>query len=193
MLKTKEIIIVLAILNLAVFGSYFYLFAKVKRMDETVSARLIQVESEAKRDGQLRSIKSLMNDTKKEREQIINFFVGPAGSVDFIETVEFLGRVADVNLEVQSVGIDTLKNKISSSTEPFRLSLKTEGSWSNTIHLLNLLESMPFKVSFDNISLEKISEASDPVKNKEKSSIYWIGSFGFSVLKIKNLSQDSAS
>lgn len=193
MSKTKKIIIVLIIMNSAVFGLYFYLFANVKRINKAVLAQLIQVESEARRDGQLRSIKNLMNDTKKEGEQIIDLFVEPAGSVNFIEMVEFLGKVANVKLEVQSVSIDALKNKIGSSTESFRLSLKTEGLWANTLHLLSLLESMPFKVSFDNVNLEKISETSDSVKNKDKSSIYWIDSFDFSVLKIKNPPQDSAN
>lgn len=193
MSKTKKIIIVLIIMNLVIFSSYFYLFANIKRINETVSARSIQSESEIKKDERLRSIKNLMDDTKKEREQIANLFVQPANPVDFIEMVESLGKIANVRLEVQSVGIDALKNKIDSSTESFRLSLKTEGLWANTFHLLSLLESMPFKVSFDNVNLEKISETSNLVGNKEKSSIYWIGAFDFSVLKIKNPPNDSAN
>ena len=70
MSKTIKIIAMAAILNLIVFGACFYLFMNIKKVDKVVSERLIQIESEIKKDESIRSIKNLMNDTKKEREQI---------------------------------------------------------------------------------------------------------------------------
>ena len=185
--KTIKIILVLAALNLIVLGSCFYLFIKIKKIDEVVSARLIQVESEVKKDESLRSTKKLMEDTKREREQIVSLFVGPNGAVEFIETVESLGRVADVKLTIESVGVEALKDKKAEKTESFRLAVKTEGSWVNTIHLLSLLEGAPFKISFSNVNLEKISSESNLVGGGENLPSYWAGNFTFNVLKIKNL------
>lgn len=179
-------IVFLVILNLIVFGASFYLFASIKNIDKNVSARLIQIESAADTEESLRSIKNLMNDTKKEREQIAGFFVQPNGTVDFIETVESLGGIAGIKLETESVGVEALKNKTASSTELFRLSLRTEGSWGGTMHLLSLLENMPYKISFESVKLEKISAGSISSREKEDVSSYWSGAFIFGVLKIKN-------
>ncbi|MEK7070357.1 MAG: hypothetical protein AAB966_00965 [Patescibacteria group bacterium] len=158
----------------------------IKKTDKEVSSRLIQIESEVKKEELLRSTKSLMDDTRKEREQLASFFVQPKGEVDFIEAVESLGRTAGVKLEIESVGVETLKSKTSSSTELFRLSVKTEGSWGGVIHLLTLLENMPFSILFENLNLGKISGGSNSKDNKQEPSSYWGGNFTFSVLKIKS-------
>ena len=111
MLKPKKITLALAALNLAAYGACFYLFVEIKNIDKVVSDRFIQIESEVKRNESVRSVKNLMNDTKKEREQITQLFIQPNGTVDFIETVESLGRMAGVKLEIESVGVESLKNK----------------------------------------------------------------------------------
>lgn len=176
----------LIVLNLIVFGAFFYLFTNIKKMDKVVSEQFLQIESEVKKDKSLRSIKNLMNDTKKEREQIARFFVGSNGTVDFIEEVESLGKIAGVKLVTESVGVDAIKDNAAIGTESFRLSIKTEGPWSGIIHLLSLLENMSYKISFGNANLNKISDGSDSAKNKNKTSPYWKGDFTFSVLKMKN-------
>lgn len=174
-----------------IFGLYSYLFMNIKSSDRDVSAELVQIKLESDRDERLRSVKSLMDETKDQREKITNLFVQPDGSVGFIETVESLGKISGAKLEIESVGIDPSKNKTGSSTESFGLSVKAEGLWINVLHLLNLLEKMPFKVSFDTVSLDKISEpeTANPAKGKGKIASHWRGDFGFSVLKIKSQPQ----
>lgn len=185
MSKTIKTIVILSALNLILFGLCFYLFADIKKIDKEVSFRLSLIESEVRLDESLRSIKVIMNETKKEREQINLIFIQPNGTVDFIEEVESLGRIAGVKLEIESVGVDNTK-KTASSTESFRLSLKTEGSWANTMHLLSLLENMPHKISFENVRLGKISKESGLEGDKEQTQFYWSGNFNFSALKMKN-------
>ena len=190
MSKTLKIIIFLLTLDLIVFGSCFYLFMSINNMDKEVSLRLNQIESEVKKDESLRSIKNLMNDTKEERERINRLFIQPNGTVDFIETVELLGRTSGVKIEVESVGVSALKNKTASSTtELFNLSFKTEGSWKDTMHLLSLLDNMSYQISFENVNLSKISGKSDLEENKKENESYWNGNFNFTVLKIKNLKE----
>lgn len=173
-------------LDSIVFGACFYLFTDIKNIDKAVSERFVQIESEVKKDESLRSIKNLMDNTRKEREQIANLFVQPNGTVDFIEAVESLGRIANIKIETESVGVNALKGNMASSSELFRLSIKTEGSWSGTIHLLSLLENMPYKVSFENVILDKVSDGSSSAKDKGQYPPYWNGVLTFNVLKIKN-------
>jgi len=190
MIKTKKIIIALLVLNLVVFGACFYLFANIKKTDKIVSDRLIQIESGIKKEESLRSIKNLMNDTKEERERIADFFVQPNGAVDFIEMIDSLGGIAGVKLEVESVGVEALKSETDADSESFRLSLKTKGSWDNTIHLLSLLESLPYQISFESARFQKISGESSPDNGKKIAvSSYWNGNFSFSALKLKNPSK----
>lgn len=191
MSKAKKIIIILSILSVIVALSCLYLFTNIKRMDKTVSDRMAKIEYEFEKERQLQSIRNLMNDTKSEFGQIANFFIQPTGSVEFIETVESLANIAGIKIEIESVGIDIAKNKTSSSTESFRVSLKTEGSWANSMHLLGLLESVPYKLAFDSINLQKMEDGNVSSLNKEKNSAYWAGNFIFRALKIKNSPQTS--
>lgn len=182
MRKTTTKIIILFILDAIIFGLCFYLFTYIKQIDNMVSSRLAQIESELKADESLRSIKILMNDTKKERERMSLVFIQPDDTVNFIETIESLGDLTGVKLEIDSVGVDNLKSKKTGSTELFRISLKTEGSWTNTIHFLTLLENVPHKISFENVNLSKVSDLNDG----DKGLSYWNGNFNLSALKIKN-------
>lgn len=186
MSTAKKIIIILSILSVVVVVLCAYLFMDIKRMDKTVSDRITGIESELEKEKQLQSIRNLMNDTKSELGQIENFFIQPAGSVEFIELVESLAKIASIKMEIESVGIDIAKNKTSSSTESLRVSLKTEGSWVNNMHLLSLLESAPYKLTVDSINLQKVEDGNKSSVGKEKNSVYWTGNFIFRVLKIKN-------
>lgn len=191
MQKTRKNIIILIILNLAVFGLYYYLLVNIRQSNIDTSSKLAQINLETLKKEQLQSVKILMDETKTQRDKVANLFIQQDGSVGFIEMMESLGVTADVKLSIESVGISDSKNKIGSSTESIQLVVKTEGVWTNVIHLLSMLESLPFKVSFDTVILNKIPEAPSltPSKIKKKSLSYWKGSFGFSVLKIKNTSQ----
>lgn len=191
MRKIRKNIAILFALNLVVFGLYYYLLTNMRRTGIDVSSKLTQINLEALKKEQLQSIKILLDETKIQRSKVNNLFVQIDGSVGFIEKVESLSKTAGVKLIIESVGIDTLKTEIGSGTEFIRLAVRTEGLWVNVVHLLNILENLPFKVSFDTVVLNRISEAPSltPSKTKEKSPIYWNGSFGFSVLKIKNVSQ----
>lgn len=191
MSKAKKIIIILSTLSVIVVLSYLYLFTNIKRMDKTVSDRMAKIEYELEKEKHLQSIRNLMNDTKDDFGQIANFFIQPAGSVEFIEKVESLANIAGVKMEIKSVGIDVAKNKTSSSTESFRVSLKTEGLWANNMYLLSLLESIPYKLTFDSINLQKMEDESESFLRKEKNSVYWTGNFIFRVFKIKNSPQTS--
>lgn len=186
MKETRKKIIILLILNLIIFGLYFYLYLNIRQIDKEVSIKLSQIKLEINRDERLRSLKDLLEKTKDQRDKISNIFVRPDGSVEFIEMIESLGKATDVKLEIESVGVDAPKNKTASSTEYFRLAVKSEGLWRNVMQLLTLLEEMPFRVSIDNVSLSKTSSESATVKDKKQIDSIWNGNFGFSVLKAKN-------
>lgn len=190
MLKTKKIILVLIFLNLIAYGFCFYLFTEIKNIERAASESGTKIEFNIKKNTSLRSVKNIMNDTKKEREQLSRLFIQPDGTIDFIETVESFGKIAGVKIEIESVNIEFLKNKKASSTEKFKISLKTEGEWSNTIHFLSILETAPYQISFDDIKLDKISTESIPDSKEEKGASYWRGGFVFGVLKMKNLEED---
>ncbi len=187
----RKNIAILIILNLAIFGLYYYLLVDIRRSNIDTSSKLAQINLETMKKEQLQSVKILMDETKIQRDKVANLFVQQDGSVGFIEMVESLGGTTGVKLNIESVGIGVSKAKIGSSTESIQLVVKTEGAWADVMHLLSMLESLPFKVSFDSVVLNKLSEASSPTPSMtaKKSLSYWNGSFGFSVLKIKNTSQ----
>lgn len=191
MREIKKKIAILVTLNLIVFGLYFYLFINIRQVNTDISSKMAQIKREMLKKEQLQSVKNLADETKSQRDKIAHLFVQRDDSIGFMEMVELLGKTAGVKLSIESAGIEALNNKTGSSTESLRLSVRAEGVWSDTLHLFKMLESAPFKISFDKVVLSRVLEASvgAPSKIKEKSLPQWNSNFSFSVLKIKNPSQ----
>lgn len=178
--KAKTYLVVLVILNLLVVGFYLFFLNSIKgRMLETALLRE-ELNLEVLKEDRLKSTKGLALETESQRESLDRYLIGKDSIVDFIKEVEGLGALSGVDLEVNSVGVegfeivDGTENK---TIELLNLDLSTEGSWRETFYLVSLLESLPYKVSFNRLFLNKDS-------GFEGGSL-WNGTIGLSVLKIK--------
>jgi len=77
--------------------------------------------------------------------------------VPFIESIESAGRALGVDLEIASV--DKKDEGEGSALERIRMVVKASGSWSGTYSLLKAIESLPYRVMIENVSLTKNDSA----------------------------------
>jgi len=174
--KSRNMLIVAAVLNAIVFGIFLFTFFTIKAKNERISSLTNETEQYLERDTMLRSIQGVLADTKDDLSLINSYFVSQDGAVDFIETVESVGRQSGIAVSIGSVSVQGGEEESQSVGEMLKLGVKTEGSWKNSIYFLELVESIPFKTH-----LEK---ASFLTKKGDRSGV-WKGEVEFSVFKLK--------
>ncbi len=172
---SKKIFIIMLILNILAVFSYFYLFSNIKNRSEATSVLENVLGGQASREAELKLAGISLKKTVEERALIDSYFVqeGKVGIANFVEGVENIAELAGVSLSVNSILLK--KEEDLSVVENMNLGLRVEGSWSEITYFLGFLESLPYKISFSRVYIEKDEESS-----------LWNGVFDISVLKLSN-------
>ena len=110
--------------------------------------------------------------------ELSDFMIGSEDTVDFIKNLETI--TAKNNLKIN------IKNAVSGPSSNDKLvllniTLEVTGEWKDVEFFLELLENYPLKISINNTSISKSSDS----KVNGKIVPQWIGSFDFSVVKLK--------
>jgi hypothetical protein len=150
------------------FCLYGIFFSYIGDKNREFSAATFLIESAEENELKLRSLKTTINETKEQREQLDTYFIREDAVVDFIETVEELGRVTGTELSVSSVELEPSTEEYPST---LRISVDTRGTWKNQYQLLLLLETLPYHINLTGVRLQ---ETPGPV-------VEWKGSYTIEV------------
>ncbi|OHA87951.1 MAG: hypothetical protein A2653_01840 [Candidatus Zambryskibacteria bacterium RIFCSPHIGHO2_01_FULL_43_25] len=185
--KTKKIITIAIVLNIAIWSAVAFVAWNMDNRHDAVILSLSSTEKDLKKDEDLRAIKRSLADNVVTLERINDFFITPDGVVYFIELIENLGDGSGISLNISSVTTESDPKNKSDFKEIIRLRLETIGSWQNTYRFLSLLESLPYKGTIEqvnlNINLSGEKLLFDVAPTKEPRT--WKGYFEVSFLKIK--------
>jgi len=178
--KTKNIIIVLIIVNLFLIWIYWFVSQKVSENTKRISDLSEELDLQLTREKQLKSFNDIVGDTTADRNKLDSYFVSPEGIVTFIEEIEGLALLAGLSVDIASVDVDEYfdSDKKSEIIESLNLGINTFGNWSDNFYFLNLLEGMPLNISVTRLNF-------DIRKNVVSKTLDWQGVIGLSVLKLK--------
>lgn len=151
--RSKELLILLLVLNLAAVGWYGFLFWKIKEKNEHISDLTSRIEAEAATEQTIREKKALVENTAAFREKLLSFTLGSKEAVSFIEFLERTGTDAGVRATVESVS--AREHPRLSSMEELRLKIKSTGSWPAIVRFLGLMELLPYEADVDQIVVSK--------------------------------------
>jgi hypothetical protein len=181
--KTKNILIVLILIDLILVivfsGLYFYM--KKQNIDSVNKED--QIKSEIKKQEARGIMKNDLNDAKIYGDKIKEFMVGEGDIVGFIKILEDMVSTTGLKSEVKSVSTESSDNLNLINGEYIRVKLDVTGEWNNIQAFLKLLENYPLKIDINKISLSKFSD----YESKTKIIPQWLGSFEFTVVKIKDV------
>jgi D-arabinose 5-phosphate isomerase GutQ len=128
----------------------------------------------------------MVDDMSTEINAIDNSIVSKNGEVGFIESLESLARENGLSIEISSLTFDNNASLASSSINILNVKAKTDGSWFGNYAFLSRLESLPFKVKINMVSLtNSSSNVTSDVNNSNPSNDTWQSVFEISVLKYK--------
>lgn len=129
---------------------------------EHVRSTLVSLEEEVAvlilREKQANSIEHFLDDIASEEVMVGSFFIHRDNVVNAIETFESLGSIVGGTVSLAQVDVIGQTKEVPGVLS-FRLS--ASGSWSAMMHLLALLEHLPFHAKNSQVSLATGSSASD--------------------------------
>jgi hypothetical protein len=190
--QTKTFFVVTILLIVSIFD--FYAYYIISDQDSRVVQSMSDLDQEMKKSLNLDKVKKVVKETEISRGQIQNYFIPAGGEVGFIESLESIGRISSVEVKVDNVDLGSAKDwpGISTAAEQntfqlVKVRLSVIGNWNNVNRYWQLLENLPYRVSFDHISLltSSIGSLTDKkVKDSNRGPVWQIG-FDVSVLKKK--------
>lgn len=124
---------------------------------------------------QLQASKEIVAATAEERGETKMFFVGGDEVVDFLESLEALGRNAGLELEVSSVGLAEEDEGGNRPYDILSVDITSEGSWAQNFRYLSVLENLPLKFQITRAVIEK----------RDDRGSLWRGSFALGAVKLK--------
>jgi hypothetical protein len=195
--KIRTILIVVGTLAVATVGLYVYSVRYIKTLNE----KIIDVKSDA---DQVKSnydhlvlLHNTVENSSDNKKQLTNYFIPAGGAVDFISSFEQTAQA--VGLKFNTVSLDTEPNVdlLSQNKELLHVVFETNGSWNQTMHFLEIVESLPYAVQISSASLDGAagspslvgSDSSTGVVANQKSLGYWRLLLNFKIVKIKDDAQ----
>lgn len=156
--KSKELLAITLLLNIAAIGWYYFLFSEIKVKNEHLSELMNRIEVEIEKEGTINYKKDITVETATLREKLSSFTLAKGGAISFIELLEATGNEVGAHTSIESVS--TKDHPQLSTVEEMRLKLKVTGSWPAVVRLLGLLELLPYETGLEQVVVSK-GEASD--------------------------------
>ena len=142
--------IVVGLIFLALLGGAGYELYYIKGADSAVRGAIERADEQIGSDSRARSIVYLQNNSIEELKVVDEAILAKEELVTFVESLEKMGR--DMGLVVAISSITKEGNKSSSSTpEVVRIAVDATGPWGESLHFINLLENLPYKINIEKI------------------------------------------
>lgn len=189
--KTEELLYTLIILCVLVWSAAGFFSYQVFSQTNDTGALIDGAKKDLKRDADLRATKNSLSANEDKIMELDSFFVASDKAVDFIETIEAIGRQTGVTLTIGSVSTEANLRNPNDFKEIIKMRLQAGGSWQGVYHFLTVLENLPYGLSVDtasitlNISSQNLFFSTSPTTRRRTEKEAWIGHFDVSVLKIK--------
>lgn len=162
--RSKIFLFVLAAAAAAAAAAYIWFWNLVSVADNESSYLRGDIELQVRRNETAGALEKLVNETDNERRQIESYFVGADQTVDFVEYLESLARIAGVNFEIVSLEVEQVEDDFKDHVV---LRGEATGSWSTTMNFLSLLENASYQLNLMDMATAK----SDGVDWKTKISV----------------------
>lgn len=154
----------------------FYLFLN-KEIAQTADneGRILLLQA---KDAEINTQKKLIDETKEKREALEQYFVSDNDIPLFLERIENFDAITNTVTLIQSVGVnnpvekpapkknDNAKDEVSDQPKASSLpkptlviSLESEGTFAAVYQLLQLIESMPYEIRVEAVTIARTSFA----------------------------------
>jgi Tfp pilus assembly protein PilO len=179
--STTKLFLVLSLLAAIIsVGGFCIFFNDLKTRNEHISILTNTIEAQLQKENSKESTQNIIKNTKSEREQIANYFVGKDTIAEFIESLETLAGARGINFVVDSVAVEEVKNE--AMYEQLKMKVTVVGDWKSVATYVSLIEHLPYKLTISSVVFTKLEQSDDP-KVKKKDA--WRVIMEIGVIKLK--------
>jgi hypothetical protein len=178
MKKTRTIFSISLVATFLVWGLFAGLVLRTEAGNRSLALRTAELEAEVRKEAHARSLQTLVESTRSEREQLGARILPADGVVAFIKQVEGLRRYTNSSLSINSVDFAQVREgEAPLDTELLRVSLSAVGTWQELMLLVALVDSLPVRVDIDRTSFALVEAGA------ARSAPQWQGTLEFTVVK----------
>lgn len=150
------------LLLLSAIGGYVYLYSRITKKTESVESVAIEIENEKRSQQNISGLKRSIVLTEQKNKILESHFVTEGKVVNFIESIEMLGKESGVVVDIQSLQPGEQTGK-----EGLYVTLSLNGEFNSVNKFILLLENMPYQIVLGNVILstdKKPVPSTDPSK-----------------------------
>lgn len=152
--KTTKIIVIAGslylILSIAVYVVFFQMVTKQKMKFTEQTIERVQAEYYHK---SLSALMETLEKTKGDRENLISRVLKEEDVINFLALVESLGKEQGVSLSTNSLTVEP----IDAVFETLIVNVSVEGQYAGVLHVLKILEHLPYQVSVTKFQITRSS------------------------------------
>lgn len=187
--KTKKILLLVMIPTIILVFVYVYILFDLNNKNQETASILNENEKAYVKNLNFQSTKKIINSSKESILNMSTFFITKDGVVNFINTIESIGKSVGLNISIASVDIKTDTNKSNNSQnnnkDELNLDIETEGTWTQTLKFIHLLEYLPFNINLNQVNIINLNMDNSKNNTSKSKTSSWHGSFAVSVTKFK--------
>jgi hypothetical protein len=172
--------ILVGLFALSVYG---YLYYKINlSLEKTAKAQSL-VNSAALTKEREKTFMQTYEKTASKWSRLQSLFVKSGEVVNFIEAVESLGSESGSKVAISSIDADNLDNAPAGKEGSIRMNVTANGSWQSVMRALSLAETLPYKVTINNVQASASSEniKSSDVKGSKVETVSKAWNLSFSL------------
>jgi len=169
--NTVTILILVILLNSLLVGLYLYSFNKVKTKNEEASVVSAELQDYLSKEGKANLLKSLVIKTTEDRKKVDSYFVFRDDIPKFAKEIEALGKMSGTEVEIKG---------LRSADNVLILEISSTGDFVNTIQLISLIESLPYKVEITKAYIDN-KEVKIPEEEGGGTTVAWKGNFNINI------------
>lgn len=139
MSKTKQLLIIILVINATLIGAYAFLFYSIKTKSEDASTLSQDLNAQRTNEEGLALLRHTVNNTKDDRAKLQSYFVKSSTINTFFDTLESLGKESNTDM------------KLSSPIEQgnvLAINIGTRGTFEDIYYLIKLIEYLPYRIEF---------------------------------------------
>jgi Tfp pilus assembly protein PilO len=175
--KTKKVAVVSVVVFLCIIALYAGLRYVIAREERAVHEQMTARGTVEDRQRSLLQLSKALAETEGERAELASAVVSDEGVTEFLELVERIAREEGLTINTTSVGVEPLPK--STKFELLALSHEVKGSYTQVMRFVSLLETLPYQVTLQSVSLDRTVEADAPN--------LWRGTISIAATKIKSI------
>lgn len=149
----QNFVLTCAILSLALAGFIFGIWLETKYIitqANKISKNREELSNIQKQREELRLSSYFLKENHSAIQELLAFFVDPKQPIAFIKTLEKLALLTNTKISIPTASKNKQENILN-------FSIALEGEKNNVLQYLKLLELLPYDISINDISINRIS------------------------------------